>query len=62
MDGLFPFWYCLAWHQTNHGSFERALQFVLFPEFTEMLVVDTVRQRDKCFIPPVSPRLVPADQ
>lgn len=27
-----------------------------------MLVVDTVRQRDKCFIPPVSPRLVPADQ
>jgi hypothetical protein len=27
-----------------------------------MLVVDTVRQRDKCFIPTVSPRLVPADR
>jgi hypothetical protein len=62
MDGLFPFWYWLAWRRTNHGSIESALQFVLFPKFTEMLVVDTVRLLDKCFILPVGPRLVPADQ
>ncbi len=27
-----------------------------------MLVADTIGQRDKCFIPPAGPRLVPADQ
>jgi len=27
-----------------------------------MLVEDTIRKSDKCFIPPVSPRLVTADQ
>jgi len=27
-----------------------------------MLIVDAIRQCDKCFIPPVRPRLVPTDQ
>ena len=36
--------------------------FVPLPKFTEMPVADTIRQRDKCLIPPVIPRLVPANR